>query len=102
MDAHPCLPGLSVGSFWRSKKQQKQFFPGTKSGLLHFKTESEKAEFGHITSFVVLAVVGVFLTFRGSISLGAWIFFWNILGNLYPVVLQRYHRVRIQPLLTRL
>ena len=85
-------------TFWRSKKEQQKYFDGTVSGLENLSTQSQKSEFGHLITFVILVFVSVFFVFKGAYLLGFFVLFFNISGNLYPVILQRHHRMRMQRL----
>ncbi len=55
-----------------------------------------KSEFGHLLPFVVIVVVSVYLIMIGKSRLGVASMIINLIGNLYPVILQRHHRMRIQ------
>lgn len=84
--------------FWGREKNRKKYFNGTKSGLENFIYQSKQSEFGHLGAFVCIALLSIVLLFKGYILLVAITLFINIIGNLYPLILQRYHRVRIEKL----
>ncbi|MEZ4981335.1 MAG: hypothetical protein R2769_07060 [Saprospiraceae bacterium] len=50
---------------------------------------------GHILPFFVLLIYTIGLLNLKIWFLGIMVLIFNILGNLYPVILQRYHRYRI-------
>jgi len=53
------------------------------------------AEAGHLVAFgIVLALAGVALA-RGDAARAAWLVALDVPMNLYPVMLQRHHRVRL-------
>jgi hypothetical protein len=90
-----------LSTVWKSKQKQKTFFNGTKSGLEQFIFSSNQAEFGHLGAFI-------FVQFYAQIMLlkTEWVLFIvcsiiNFFFNLYPIVLQRYHRIRIQKILAK-
>ena len=91
-----------LATVWRSKAQQKLFFDGTKEGIANFERQSKKSEFGHLIPFVIIICVSIYCFSIGFVRLGILIMLFNILGNLYPVILQRHHRMRIQILKKRL
>jgi len=90
-----------LATFWRNKKQQKKYFDGKKSGLQNLNTQSQKSEFGHILPFIIIVSVSIYLLVLGLYQLAIFTMFFNILGNFYPVILQRNHRFRIAKILAR-
>ena len=81
--------------FWGIRKNRKKFFSGTRKGLYNFIYQTKQAEFGHLGSFFVIFILSLILVSKGHVLLFIFILLINILGNLYPVILQRFHRVRI-------
>ena len=86
-------------TFWRAKKKQKQFFNGRKDGLKNFIFQSEQAEFGHIISFLFIEIFALVMLVRSNFEFALYCSVINVFFNFYPVVLQRYHRIRIQRIL---
>jgi len=87
---------LLLATLWRSKAQQQKYFNGRPDGLDHLAEQSQKSEFGHLLPFLILTVVGIYIVFFVQPVLGGLCLFINILGNFYPVLLQRHHRLRLQ------
>lgn len=87
---------LLLITFWGMKKNRKKYFNGTKQGLRNFIFQTKQSEFGHIGAFVVILVVSIVLLLHGYISMVIIITGINIIGNVYPVILQRLHRMRIE------
>lgn len=85
-----------LATLWRSKAQQQKYFNGRPDGLEHLAEQSRKSEFGHLLPFVILTVVGTYMVIFVQPVLGGLCLFINLLGNFYPVVLQRHHRMRLQ------
>lgn len=92
---------LLLATLWRNQQQRKNYFDGTKEGIAALEENSKKSEFGHLIPFVLLNVLGIYLLVIGNIKLGVFCVFWNFVGNLYPILLQRHHRMRIQILKRR-
>jgi dolichol kinase len=86
---------LLLLTFWGSKNNRKKYFDGTKRGVQNFVYQSKQSEFGHLAALVAILVVSVVLLAYKYFALVAIITAINILGNLYPILLQRYHRLRI-------
>ena len=84
--------------FWGTKKNRKKFFDGSRSGISGFLYESKQAEFGHIGAFVILLFLGILFLIKGYYKLVLLMTLINVVGNFYPVILQRYHRIRIEKL----
>ncbi|MEZ4949464.1 MAG: hypothetical protein R2784_08765 [Saprospiraceae bacterium] len=82
-------------TLWRGREQRKRYFDGTREGLENFIIQSKQAEWGHILPFFVLLIYTIGLLNLKIWFLGIMVLIFNILGNLYPVILQRYHRYRI-------
>lgn len=85
-----------LATIWRNRKQRKGFFNGRKDGIRNMEVQSMKAEFGHLIPFVILVILSVYFLTLGEVSLGVLTLFINLLGNGYPILLQRHHRLRIQ------
>ena len=91
-----------LATFWRNKDQRNKYFNGSRKGIATLVEQSKKSEFGHLVPFVLLSLASIYLLIIGMTFLASLTFLINILGNLYPVLLQRHHRMRIQNLQTRL
>ncbi|AUC82374.1 hypothetical protein CW733_09610 [Lacinutrix sp. Bg11-31] len=89
-------------TFWRSKKQQRKYFNGTLEGITTLEVQSKKSEFGHLIPFVVIIAISIYFIILGLITLAIITVAINIIGNLYPIILQRHHRMRIQILRKRM
>lgn len=93
---------MLLATFWKSKEQRKQYFNGKVEGIAHFEEQAQKAEFGHLIPFIILIIVSVYAVVMGAIKLGILTFVINWIGNWYPIILQRFHRMRIQLLKKRM
>jgi len=83
-------------SFWGRKNNRKKYFNGTKKGLGNFIFQTKQSEFGHLGAFVVIIISSFILLVHGYIFIVIIITLINILGNAYPIILQRSHRMRIE------
>lgn len=92
---------LLIIFFWGKKDHRKKFFDGTKSGLKQFIYQSKQSEFGHLGALVLLLIINLLFLIPGYNLLVLFTFLINIIGNFYPVILQRYHRIRIQRILAK-
>ncbi len=85
-----------LATFWKGKKQRKKYFDGKKTGIQNLVLQSKKSEFGHLIPFFIICFVGIYLVKIGMYKLASLALLINVIGNLYPIILQRYHRMRIQ------
>lgn len=86
--------------FWGKKKNRKKYFNGTKKGLNNFIYQTRQSEFGHLGAFVLILVCSIILICHQLYLIVLTMTLLNIIGNLYPIILQRYHRIRIGKLMT--
>jgi hypothetical protein len=87
-------------TFYR-KDDNKKYFNGTKSGIRLFDYHTKQSEFGHLMAFVVILFVAIIILFLGHSIAFMWTVVINMIFNLYPVILQRKHRVQIERILSR-
>jgi hypothetical protein len=82
-------------TFWGTKKNRKTFFNGTKTGIENFIHMTKQSEFGHLGAFIVLFILSIILLIQKHHLLVSVLTIINVIGNFYPIVLQRFHRMRI-------
>ena len=86
---------LLLKFFWGKERNRKKYFNGTKNGLENFETQTRQSEFGHLTSFIAILIVSIYILFKGYVVIFCITNLINIIGNLYPIILQRNHRIQI-------
>jgi hypothetical protein len=89
---------MLLATFWGKEKNRKKYFNGTKSGIQNFDFQTRQSEFGHLGAFIVTTIVCVILLSNGHVITLLLTMALNIIANLYPIILQRMHRVKIQRL----
>lgn len=82
--------------FWGQKKNKAKFFDGTRNGIDNLIFQSKQSEIGHLLPLVLISVVSISFLVHQHFLLAAITMGINIIGNFYPIVLQRHHRMRIQ------
>jgi hypothetical protein len=87
--------------FWGREKNRKKYSNGSRTGLRHFDYQTRQSEFGHLGALVVIFALSFVVLAQGHRESFIYIHLFNIVGNFYPVVLQRKHRSAIQRLLPR-
>ncbi|KEQ30953.1 hypothetical protein N180_08715 [Pedobacter antarcticus 4BY] len=61
---------------------------------LHHQTK--KSELGHLIILLIVLGFNIFVALKFGILQSLWLLLLNILLNLYPILLQRYNRPRIE------
>ncbi len=61
---------------------------------LHYRTKQN--EMAHIVIFFIVLIFTIYVALTFGLSETIWLIVLNILLNLYPILLQRYNRPRIQ------
>ncbi len=87
--------------FWGSEKNRKKYFDGTRSGINNLIYQSKQSEFGHLGALVLILGVAILLLTKGYFLLFILTTIINLIGNGYPILLQRHHRMRIQRIAKR-
>lgn len=87
---------MLLATLWKSQKQRRKYFNGKENGISNLVEQSMKSEFGHLIPFIIICFVSTYLIVVGAIKLGVFSLLINMIGNLYPIILQRHHRIRIQ------
>ncbi len=70
----------------------------TAAALEHLAHEMRKAEMSHTVIFLVILLPAGYVILRGLFDAAIWILFFNVLFNGYPVMLQRYNRIKLEEL----
>lgn len=61
---------------------------------LHYNTK--QSELGHLIIFIIVLGFNVFVAIEYGFNKSIWLLALNIMLNLYPILLQRYNRPRIE------
>ncbi|MFY0674442.1 MAG: hypothetical protein JXQ87_13655 [Bacteroidia bacterium] len=88
-------------AYWGKEKNRNHFFNGTRNGFKNFDYQTKQAEFGHLLPFVLLCIDTIFLLALNLYVACVILFTLNVIGNLYPVILQRKSRARLQRIYNR-
>jgi hypothetical protein len=88
-------------AFWGREKNRKKYFDGTKQGFENFIFQTKQSEFGHLAAFIVILILTFVLLVNGYYFIPFVATIINIIGNIYPIILQRAHRVRIEKIFNR-
>ena len=84
--------------FWGMRRNRRKYFDGTRSGLDNLTFQARQSEFGHLMAFLFILAACAVLAWHSHWTVVAWASLVNVIGNLYPVILQRHHRYRVDRL----
>jgi len=90
----------------RAVRQARRFVPGYRvisgaSGLSVFDSRTRRSEQGHLLWMWVTMPAILYAFVCGWAALALWLLVGNVIINLYPIMVQRYNRARIQSILAR-
>ena len=87
---------LLIGIGWeRLNKKSKPVEKNTTALInLHYRTKQD--ELGHLIILTIVFGFNIYVAYKFGVLKSMWLFVLNILLNLYPVLLQRYNRPRIE------
>jgi len=63
--------------------------------LIHLEYRTKQSELGHIIIFFIVIGFNVYVALTFGILESLWLMVLNIVLNLYPILLQRYNRPRL-------
>src|SRR5262249_41043346 len=72
-----------------------------RGGLKAFDVRTRRSEQGHLVWMSVTVPAMLYALLSGWATLAGWLFLGNLLINVYPIMVQRYNRARIQRCLDR-
>lgn len=86
-------------SGWNRMIMKEVRFTQSKEGLVRLELYSRFGEFSHLIIFMIIFVVSLPILIGGNIEIFLWYLGFNVFFNVYPVMLQRYKRIRILKIL---
>lgn len=70
--------------------------------LKRLEHRTRQSEFGHLIIFFIVLIFNFVVAFNYGIVQSLWLFFLNIVLNVYPIGLQRYNRPRLRNIINRI
>lgn len=92
---------ILVKSGWEKLRQKGMPIRKTLRDVEAYERGSRAAEVGHLAVAVVVLAVTVYVIITHSLRDARWLIITNLLLNIYPVLLQRHIRPRLQQLIAR-
>jgi hypothetical protein len=93
---------LLVRSGWeRSRKKET---PIRKSLVIleYYEYRTRTSEFGHGIIAIIIAIISVYVAMVYSFKETIWLILFNIVLNIYPMMVQRYNRPRVRRVIKKL
>jgi hypothetical protein len=86
-------------TFWGKENNRKRYFNGNRGGIEHFVFQTKQSEFGHLGAFFTILVFSALFITQQHWQLAGFTTMINLVFNLYPIILQRHHRLNVQRIL---
>lgn len=93
--------GTFVNLVKRKSGTQRGIIKGRKSARAYLATIAMQERY-HYSCFVFFMLSTLAALVNGKVRIAFFILFWNILYNVYPILLQQYNRLRISLLLSKI
>lgn len=74
-------------------------YKGNRPSLTQLASKMCDAEAAHLLIFCIIIILVIYFALRGWWSSAGWLMVFNIVLNLYPIMLQRYNRGRLNRIL---
>ncbi len=74
----------------------------TVPALRNLENEMRKAETAHILTFILMLLLAGYAAANGWLDAVMWMLLFDILINVYPIMLQRYNRIKLQESICKL
>jgi hypothetical protein len=87
---------LLVWIGWEKLNKKSNPVEKNTEALIHLHNRTKKSELGHLLILIIVLGFNIFVAFKFGVLKSLWLLILNILLNLYPVLLQRYNRPRIE------
>jgi len=73
----------------------------TVAALRNLENEMRKAETAHTLTFILMLMWVGYVAVNGWLDAVLWILLFNVLINVYPIMLQRYNRIGLRELICK-
>jgi hypothetical protein len=81
---------------WEKLNKKSNPIEKSAKALEHNLLRTKKSELGHLIIFLIVLGVTLIVIINRGLRDAIWLIIFNIILNLYPVLLQRYNRPRIE------
>lgn len=81
---------------WEKLNKKANPVKNNAQDLMNLHHQTKKSELGHLIVLIIVAGFNVYVALKFGIIKSLSLFSLNVILNLYPVILQRYNRPRIE------
>lgn len=87
---------ILVWTGWERLNKKSNPIEKNTNALMNLHYQTKKSELGHLIILFIVLGFNVFVAFKFGVLKSLWLLILNVLLNLYPILLQRYNRPRIE------
>lgn len=93
---------LLVISGWEKERKEKTPINKKLTALEYYEYRTRASEFGHGIIAIIIALISIYVFIAYSLKDTIWLVLLNIFLNIYPIIVQRYNRPRVQQVIEKL
>ena len=93
---------LLLLSGWEKIRKKETPISRSLDLLLYYEYKTRASEFGHGIIAILVGFITLYVCVAYSFKEALWLIFLNILMNIYPIIVQRYNRPRVQRVIRKL
>lgn len=81
---------------WEKLNKKSNPVKNDLESLIHLEYRTKQSELGHLIIFFIVFGFTIYVAIKFTFIESLWLLFLNIILNVYPILLQRYNRPRLQ------
>lgn len=81
---------------WEKLNKKSNPVKNDLEALVNLEYRTKQSELGHLIIFFIVIGFTIYVALRFTFIESLWLLFLNIIFNVYPILLQRYNRPRLQ------
>ena len=93
---------LLLFSGWEKIRKKETPISKSLDLLLYYEYKTRASEFGHGIIAIIIVFITIYVYIEYSFKETIWLIVLNILMNIYPIIVQRYNRPRVQRVIKKL
>ena len=93
---------LLVLSGWEKNRKKETPISRSLELLKYYEYRTRASEFGHAIIAIIIVFITIYVCIAYSFKETVWLIVLNIFINIYPIIVQRYNRPRVQRVIRKL
>ena len=81
---------------WEKLNKKSNPVKNDLEALTHLEYRTKQSELGHLIIFFIVFGFTIYVAIKFAFIESLWLLFLNVILNVYPILLQRYNRPRLQ------